>query len=162
MTDPPPVSDPLSDLMLDLPEGQDLELGDLLERLGTRAHGTAILLLSLPDAIPLPVPSVGAILGIPLILVSLHLALFGDAARLPARVRRLRLPARSIGVLKRYVAPYLARAERLSQRRRWSPVADRQRLVGVVCLLLSVLLLLPDPVHEHAARALPRGAGLGA
>jgi hypothetical protein len=138
------VDKPLSDLIDALPDGRDLPLEEMLGAFGSRAHGTAILLLGLPDAIPLPVPSVGAILGLPLALISLHLAVFGDGGHLPGRLGRWRLPQRAIALLKRYVTPYLARAERVSARR-WSALAERQRLVGLVCLLLSVLLLLPIP-----------------
>lgn len=139
------MSEPLSDLIDALPEGRDLSLEEVLGTLGSRAHGTALLLLGLPDAIPLPVPSVGAILGLPLALISLHLAIFGDAGQLPDRVRRWRLPARAVALLKRHVAPYLARVEGVT-RRRWHALAERQRLVGLVCLILSVTLLLPIPL----------------
>jgi hypothetical protein len=139
------VPEQMSDLIYALPDGQDLDLGDLLETFGSRAHGVALLLLGLPDAIPLPVPSVGAILGVPLMLISLHLLLFGSGGRLHTRLRGWRLPARSIAVLKRHVAPYLARAENVT-RPRWGALASRQRLVGLVCLMLSVILFLPIPL----------------
>ena len=135
----------LSDLMLALPDGEDLDLARLLDTFGTRAHGTALLLLSLPDAIPLPVPSVGAILGVPLALISLHLALFGDGGHLPRRLYDWRLPARGVALMKRYVVPMIAKAERVS-RPRFGAVAGQQRFAGLVCLALSILLLLPIPL----------------
>ena len=138
------VDEPLSDLMAEMPEDRDLPLGELIDALGARAHGTALLLLSLPDSVPLPIPSIGAILGVPLALVSLHLAVFGGAGRLPRRVQRWRFPARGIGALKRYAIPFLTRTERIS-RPRLGLVAERQRAIGVVCLVLSLILLLPIP-----------------
>ena len=138
------MTESLSDLMLALPEEEDLPLEHLLDTFGSRAHGTALLLLSLPDSIPLPVPSVGAILGVPLALISMHLAVFGDGGRLPRRINAWRLPAKSVAAMKRYVVPVIARAERISQPR-LGAVAERQRAVGLVCLVLSVLLLLPIP-----------------
>lgn len=139
------MNEPLSDLIDALPEGRDLSLEEVLGTLGSRAHGTALLLLGLPDAIPLPVPSVGAILGLPLALISLHLAVFGGTGPLPQRVRRWHMPARVVALLKRYVAPYLARAEAVT-RPRWRALAGRQRLVGLVCFLLSLVLVLPVPL----------------
>ncbi len=135
----------LTDLMRSLPDGRDLALGSLLETFGSRAHGTALLLLSLPDAIPLPVPSVGAILGLPLALVSIHLVVFGENGGLPRRVAYWRLPAGSVALIKRYVVPVIARVERVS-RPRFGVLACRQRLVGLVCLVLSILLFLPIPL----------------
>lgn len=127
-----------------LPDGRPLTLGDLLEATGSRAHGVALLLLSLPEALPLPVPSASAVLGVPLVLISAHLVLFGERATLPRRLRARTLPAWLLGLLRERVAPVLARAERLS-RARWMPLARGDRLLGVVCTYLSVLLLLPLP-----------------
>jgi hypothetical protein len=139
-----PGTAPLSHVILALPDGQDVEFGRLLEVFGTRAHGTALFLLSVPDAVPVPVPSVGAILGVPLALISLHLAVFGDEGGLPRRFAALRFPARSVGFMKRYVAPTIARAERVT-RPRLSAIAGQKRLVGIVCVVLSLVLLLPIP-----------------
>ncbi len=135
----------LTKLLQSLPDGKDLALGGLLETFGSRAHGTALLLLSLPDSIPLPVPSVGAIVGLPLALISAHLAIFGETGGLPRRAVEWRLPARGVALIKRYVVPVIARAERLS-RPRLGVLAGRQRLIGLVCLVLSILLFLPIPL----------------
>lgn len=135
---------PLSQVLAALPEGAAMTLGTLLVATGSRAHGAALLLLALPEALPLPVPSASAILGMPLVLVSAHLALFGEAQRLPRRLREVGLPAWFLRLLHRRVAPLLARAERLS-RPRYEGLAAQERLLGVVCLYLSALLLLPLP-----------------
>ena len=139
------MSEPLSELIHALPGGRDLSLEEVLRTFGSRAHGTALLLLGLPDSIPLPVPSVGAILGVPLALISLHMTVYGDQGGLPARVCRWRLPARAIALMKQYVTPCLAKLERITAKR-WHELAERQRLVGVVCLLLSVVLFLRIPL----------------
>lgn len=138
------MSEPLSDLIHALPEGRDVSLEEVLETFGSRAHGTALLLLGLPDSIPLPVPSVGLILGLPLALISLHLAVFGDEGRLPARVCRWRLPARVVVLMKTHVTPWLAKVEGVTATR-WHALAERRRLVGLVCLVLSIVLVLPIP-----------------
>lgn len=127
-----------------LPDGGGLTLGALLEAAGSRAHGVALLLLALPEALPLPVPSASAVLGVPLLIISAHLVLFGAGASLPRRLRARALPAWLLGLLRERVAPILGRAERLS-RARWMPLARGDRLLGLVCTYLSVLLLLPLP-----------------
>jgi hypothetical protein len=57
------------------------------------------------------------------------------------------VPASMIGFLRRRLPPILQWAERRSHPR-WSWIASRERLVGLVCLLLSVLLLLPLPLFN--------------
>jgi hypothetical protein len=134
----------LTRVLRDLPEGQDVTLGGLLAATGSRAHGVALFLLSLPEALPLPLPSASAILGVPLVVISAHLMLFGETAALPRRLREQVLPKWLVGLLHGRVAPLLGQAERLSSPR-WLRLAGRERLLGVVCFYLSVLLLLPLP-----------------
>lgn len=134
----------LTQVLRGLPEGVPVTLGDLLAASGSRAHGVALLLLGLPESLPLPLPSASAILGVPLVVISAHLALFGEAGALPRRLRARMLPPWLLGALRHRVAPLLGRAERLSHPR-WMTLAGRERALGVVCLYLSVLLLLPLP-----------------
>ena len=121
--------------------GTEVTLGSALDQAGARMHGVAILLFALPDSIPLPIPSAGAILGVPLMIISAHLALYGERGSLPRRARRIRLPLRMI----RFLAVPLRWAESRSYER--LPIfAKRERLVGVVCLLMSLLLVMPIPL----------------
>lgn len=134
----------LTQVLRDLPVGRAVTLGDLLAATGARAHGVALLLLSLPEALPLPVPSASLILGLPLMGISLHLALFGEAGPLPRRLRERVLPSWFLAALRGRLAPMLARAERLSHPR-WLRLARQERPLALVCLYLSALLLLPIP-----------------
>lgn len=140
-----PGERPLSRVLRALPEGEGSTLGDLLSGMGSRAHGVSLLLLALPEAIPLPVPSASAVLGVPLVAVAAHLTVFGEGPGLPGRAARWRVPARVLALLRRRVAPALERAERLS-RPRWTGVAGRERPIGAVCLYLALLLLMPLPL----------------
>lgn len=134
----------LSRVLRELPQGQPVSLGELLARVGSGAHGFALLLLSVPEALPLPLPSASAVLGLPLVIISAHLAWFGDDARLPSRVRNRVLPAWLLGSLRTRVAHVLGRAERHTHPR-WQRLAGREHVLGLVCLYLSILLLLPIP-----------------
>lgn len=145
--DGPTTVRPLSQVLLGLADDGGLSLGELSRAFGSRAHGSALLLLGLPEALPLPVPSVSAVLGIPLVVISAHLALYGEESRLPRRLRDWRLQPTVTRALGRHLAPWLLRAERLS-RPRWQWLAGREHLLGWVCLYLSVLLLLPLPLFN--------------
>lgn len=125
--------------------GRPVTLGDALDRAGARIHGAAILLLALPESIPLPIPSFGAILGIPLVVTSAHLAAFGDRGNLPDRARRIPLPPRMIEVMVRYLAGPLSRVERISHER-LRVLARRERLIGALCTLMSMVLFMPVPL----------------
>ena len=132
--------------------GRDVSLGHVLGRSGARAHGAAILLLALPEALPIPVPSLSAVLGVPLVLVSAHLALHGEGGTLPRRLLRSKVPGRVLGALSRRIAGPVRRAERIS-RPRLAALVARERPLGLLCLALSCVLLLPIPFLNAAPAA---------
>ncbi len=125
--------------------GEDVCLGDVLRLTGSRAHGVAILLLALPEALPLPIPSFGAVLGVPLLIVATHLAIFGEDVRLPPRALQREIPSRMLDALARYGAPILRRAERMSAAR-LAVLAERERLIGLLAVAMSLMLFLPIPL----------------
>lgn len=139
-----PMARPLSEVLEDLPHGRSVTLGETLDAVGTRAHGCALLLLALPDTLPLPVPSLSVVLALPLLAITAHLAVFGGSGGLPGRLGGVLLPMGLVGALRVRVAPLLRRAERLSHPR-WTPLAGPERALALVCLYLSAMLLLPLP-----------------
>jgi hypothetical protein len=106
-------------------------LATVLAALGGRAHAMALLVLVLPETVPLPLPSISAVLGIPLIAVAAHLLIFGEGAALPARLGRIVLPTSSLVAAARYAGPTLEWLERVT-RPRWIRLAQNERLVGAV------------------------------
>jgi hypothetical protein len=92
----------------------------------------------------LPIPSLSTILAIPLILISAHLAVFGEASRIPRRARQQEISTEALLRIARFVVPVLRWIEHVSHPR-LEALARRERLLGIVCLILSVVLVLPIP-----------------
>jgi hypothetical protein len=136
----------LSTVLHDLAAHQEASIpfGSMIDALGARAHGMALLILILPEAIPMPIPSVGAVLGIPLILVAAHLVVFGEHAGIPERVRSINMPVSALRAVVKYLGPVLDFLENLA-RPRWLVLARSERISGAVCLYLALLLFLPIP-----------------
>jgi hypothetical protein len=136
----------LSSVLRDLAAHQEatIPFGAMIDALGARAHGMALLILILPESIPLPIPSAGAVLGVPLILVAAHLVLFGEHAGIPERVRAIKMPVSALRAVVRYLGPVLDFLENLA-RPRWLVLARSERVAGAVCLYLALLLFLPIP-----------------
>ncbi|MCZ0963192.1 exopolysaccharide biosynthesis protein [Paracoccus benzoatiresistens] len=143
---------PLSARLRALPDNQPMSISDLARELGTRVHGLALLILALPEALPLPLPSMAAILGLPMAAVSFHLMLNGENGRLPAWLGRYPLSPSLVTIVRTRLADLVARGERLS-RPRWTSIVGRDRAVGGLCLLLSMILLLPLPLFNMAPAA---------
>lgn len=73
--------------------GDRVTLGELAEFLGDRSIGGLLLVLALPMALPVPAPGLSVLFGVPLIVISVQLALGYRRAWLPARLaRRSRVP----------------------------------------------------------------------
>ncbi|MGQ3051296.1 MAG: exopolysaccharide biosynthesis protein [Roseateles sp.] len=122
-----------------------VSLQDLLNLLGDRAVAALLLIFALPNVIPVP-PGASAILGLPMLMLAAQLTL-GSKPWLPAFVAQRSLShAQFVAVVAR-ISPWLQRAER-RLRPRWPAWSGHsaERLVGLVCLVLSVVVFLPIPL----------------
>jgi hypothetical protein len=122
-----------------------VSVGAVVSAVGSRAHGIALIVFALPDTVPLPIPSLSTVLGIPLVLIAAHLVLFGEDSGLPDRVLATAIPTPALRVGVRYLAPVL-KAMELATRPRLTAIMRPARWPGLVCLYLAILLLLPLPL----------------
>lgn len=146
-----PILRPASEIVAALGTSTEgsLEIGSILEAFGSRAHALAMLVLALPETVPLPLPSASLILGIPLMAIAVHLSLFGEQSVVPGFIRRRRIPASAMAGLAKYGVPALRALERISQPR-WRFLAAQTRLAGVFCAWLAFILFLPLPLANIA------------
>ncbi len=145
--DPIPAEPPLSEVLrlLAQDERPTVPLQEIASALRGRVHAFALLVLALPETIPLPVPSASIVLGPPLVLIAGHMLIHGDGAALPARLRKLRVPTSAMRQIHRWVGPVIRWIEGLSAPH-WSALAARQHLAGLACLYLAIVLALPIPL----------------
>ena len=137
-----------------------IPLSAVAEVAGSRVHGLALLVFVLPEVPPLPLPSASTVLGVPLILISIHLALFGEGALLPPRLASASIPRSVFVAAARYLAPAFRWLEGIS-RPRWLWLARRERLVGIICLYLAIILILPIPLLNSPPAACLAAVALG-
>ncbi|MEJ8571804.1 exopolysaccharide biosynthesis protein [Microbaculum marinum] len=123
-----------------------VSLEDLLVAFGDRAFGALLLLFALPNIVPLPLIGVSTVLGIPMAFVAAQMAAGSRTLWLPGWIGRRSVAAGEFRAVMGPLIPTVARAERLlSPRWLWLTSPGAMRAVGVVCLVLSVILLLPIP-----------------
>jgi hypothetical protein len=140
--------------------GEKVPFSAIVEAAGSRVHGLALLLFVIPEVPPLPLPSLSSILGIPLVIISVHLAVFGEGQLVPARVQSISIPRSALIAAARYLGPMLRWLEKLS-RPRWLWLTRRERPIGGFCLYLSLILLLPIPLLNAAPAACLAAIALG-
>lgn len=127
-------------------------VADVVAAAGPGGAGMLLLLFALPEALPLPIAGVSAILAVPLALVSAQLAVGRTSVWLPRAVLRRSLPA---GLLRRTVdaaLPWARRAERAT-RPRWPAAARARRTAGAAALVMSLVVALPIPLGNMAPSA---------
>jgi hypothetical protein len=119
-------------------------VGDLLAALGDRALGALLFVFAFPNILPLP-PGASAVLGAPLVFLAAQLSL-GMRPWLPGIIGRRSMAHADFRTVVLRVAPWLERAEKLL-RPRASALAlpPFEYGVGLICLLLAVVLVLPIP-----------------
>jgi hypothetical protein len=122
-----------------------IAVSDLLAALGDRALAALLFVFAVPNVLPVP-PGTSAILGAPLVFLAAQLA-FGRRPWLPAVIARRTMTRTDFAALVRRIGPWLARAERLLRpRAEGLAVPPMEYVVGLVCLMLAVVLVLPVPL----------------
>jgi hypothetical protein len=137
----------LSQILADIAaeEGRErVSVADILAAMHGRAFGALMLIFAFPNILPSP-PGLAGVLGLPLIFLSAQMML-GRMPWLPAFIGQRSVTRDAFAGLVDRAAPWLTRAERLlTQRLSRLASGAAERALGAVCLMLSLLLVLPVP-----------------
>ncbi len=141
-----PASQRLLGLAAKLERRIDINLGELLDILGSAGVGFTIILLALPVLFPVPGPW-GVVLGGCLAAVSLQLLLGASQPWFPAWIRKRNLPIETLKAMIRRSVPWLQWIETHMRPGRLKRLtgAFARTLMGIPLLLLAVALSLPLP-----------------
>ena len=123
-----------------------MRLGEVVSALGDRGYGLLILVLAAPSLLPIYIPGLSAVVGIPLALIALQMALGLPRPWLPRKLLRRPFRRREFASLTNRVLPWIIRLERVLKPRLpmlTHPLAER--LLGVIALVLAITLALPIP-----------------
>jgi hypothetical protein len=123
--------------------GEKLFLGEIVEAFGDRAFGAVMLLFAIVNLLPWP-PGGTTLTGAPLLFLSAELAWGRDSLWLPAWLDRASVRRETFRTLSGRLMKIIRFSEALS-RPRLDFLTGRlgQGLIGVACLLLSAVLVLP-------------------
>jgi hypothetical protein len=153
---PPPLPPPgswrprrLSEILTDIandPARDRIAIADIRDAMGDRAFGAMMFVFAAPNTLPVNAPGVSVVLGIPLLFLSLQLMLGFAVPWLPQALVHTTVTRPRFARVMNVVVPWMRRAEKLS-RPRWSLLATglAERAIGLLCIVLSVVLILPVP-----------------
>lgn len=121
-------------------------LRDLVSEMKERSFAGLLMICALPEALPLPVAGVSAIIGIPLMVVSLQLLLGFRKPWLPSWIANRSLKRKDVEKLFKKILSILEKYESVI-RPRWKFVThpNAQRLLGLLLLILAFIIALPIP-----------------
>ncbi|ALL14960.1 exopolysaccharide biosynthesis protein [Caulobacter henricii] len=130
-----------------------LTVGQMLEAFDSRAFGAMLLVFGALNCLPLP-PGSSTVLSLPILLLAPQVALGADAPWLPRGMLDRPLKRDGLRGLFRRLTPVVKRMEMITRPRLdwlFSPLGER--MIGVVCTLLALVLILPIPLGNLAPGA---------
>lgn len=148
------ISQLLGDLFRNHPEPR-IALRDVVAILGSRSYGLLILILTVPNLIPLPVPGMSAIFAVPIFLIALQLGLGRPSPWLPQKLLNKSFNTKTVSMLFGKAEPLLTKIEH-ALRPRWLVLSsDKMKIViGLSIALLAIGMAIPIPLG-HILMAFP-------
>lgn len=166
MTHPPPapiakangrrraISDLLEEIARTWPKDR-LTLAELMDQLGDRGYGVLLVVFALPNLIPISIPGLSAVLGLPLAFIAAQMMLARRRPWLPRVMLERSIAISDFARMMVRALPILKRVERiLKPRLIFMTVPMVERGIGLLVLVLSLLLALPVP-FTNIALSLP-------
>lgn len=138
--------------------GERLSLEEVSRVVGGRAVGLLLLVLSLPETIPMV--GLSAILAAPILVLGAVLLWKGADPPIPGWVRNRTLPREKVRSAVERTRPVVRWLDRVS-RPRWPLLAGAGRLQGAVCIAMAVVLAIPIPGVNLLAAGAVAATGLG-
>jgi hypothetical protein len=135
----------LRDFVTSHPEPR-ISLGALRDALGDRGFGVLLFIFALPNLVPVNIPLLSAVLGLPLVLLAAQLTYGRHKPWFPRWLTQRSFPREGFANVVLRSLPYLERAERLLRPRLTLLLSwTGERLIGLAILILALVLFLPIP-----------------
>ena len=135
----------LRDFVTSHPEPR-ISLGALRDALGDRGFGVLLFIFALPNLVPVNIPLLSAVLGLPLVLLAAQLTYWRHKPWFPHWLTKQSFPRDGFANVVLRSLPYLERTERLLRPRLTFLLSwTGERLIGLAILILALVLALPIP-----------------
>ena len=141
------ISDILRQINNDI-VGNNVSIDDLLEFVHERGFGMIILLLSVPMALPIPVPpGINILLASPLILLTAQQAVGRHTIWLPAWMRRKTIKREKITKIIAAILPWSEKIEKfIKPRLEFITLGLFSHLIGILGLVMALAICVPLPM----------------
>jgi hypothetical protein len=126
--------------------GPRVSLGALRDALGDRGFGVLIFIFALPNLVPVNIPLLSAVLGLPLVLLAAQLSYGRHKPWFPDWLTSRSFSREGFATIVLRSLPPLERAEQLLRPRLTFLLSwTGERLIGIALLVLALVLTAPIP-----------------
>jgi hypothetical protein len=123
-----------------------ISLGALRDALDDRSFGVLLFIFALPNLVPVNIPLLSAVLGVPLVLLAAQLSYGRHKPWFPDCLTSQSFRREGFVAVVNRALPFLERVEKLLRPRLTVLLSwTGERLVGIAILILAVVLTLPIP-----------------
>lgn len=144
-----------SEILMDIAQNKalndkSLTLQRLVQLLGKRAFGVALLFFALPSALPLSIiPGVSFIFSLPIMIFSLQMILGKNTLWLPKVIAGYTIECEKLVKIILMTVPYLRKVERFLHPRLLIMTSRVFGIInGIAIFCLALLLILPIPLSN--------------
>jgi hypothetical protein len=125
-------------------EGETVSLGQMMAAFGERGFGLLLILFCLPNMIPLP--GVGSLFGVPLLLIALQMAAGRPRPWLPKSIEGKAMTREALVKMVNAVEPRMKRLESILKPR-WTFLFlnAMDRAIGVFAAFCAISIIIPFP-----------------
>lgn len=126
----------------------DISLGELMRVLQERGFGLLMLVLVLPNCVPIPIPpGFSTILSVPLLFLALQMLVGKEVPWLPEWLKRKTIKRATLALMVAKIAPRLKVVERLLRPRfAFFESNAGERLIGLFWLIFALSISVPLPM----------------
>lgn len=126
----------------------DISLGELMRVLQERGFGLLMLVLVLPNCVPIPIPpGFSTILSVPLLFLALQMLVGKEVPWLPEWLKRKTIKRATLALMVAKIAPRLKVVERLLRPRFTFFESNLgERLIGFFWLIFALSIAVPLPM----------------
>jgi hypothetical protein len=137
-----------SELLLELSENLSslsISLNSLLSKFGDSSLALCVLILALPNIVPLGIPIISSASGLLIMIVAVQMVLGKTVLSLPVAIGNRQISSSTIKKMITLSLPTLRLIERFTKPRSYNPLIFNEKLIGVAILILAFVLFLPIP-----------------
>ena len=125
---------------------KSLTIEEIVNGLGPRSQPTSLMLFTIPEVLPIPIPGLSTAVVIPTGIISYQMFRGQEELSLPRWLLDRSIPRPAFAACVTAVLPFLEKAEgKVRPRWRWTSSRTAKRFIGFFVLLLAAMIALPIP-----------------